>query len=350
MNDRAPFWRIQLAAWTLYGVIHFLAAIPAMAPADLGTIAVIKLVRAISGLAISSLLPLLYRRIVHLRMSWIVIVAIVTSAVASQVWFTLDRTLMITVTNLAGLTVRWSWFPHGVELDYPFVLIAWSGAYFAVHFAQEAAARRRQALERELALREAQLAALQHQLSPHFLFNALNSLRSLIAEDTERAREMVTRLSRFLAATLGAGGATTLGEELQTLRAYCAIQKVRFEEALEMEIVTTPECEQWRVPAMVLQPLVENAIRYGTGENGGPLRVRVTAAMNGSTLEICVANTGQLEGRSDRGARNGVGLANTRARLAKFYGTSPRFELIQDGAWVRARISMDQPGSAPCAS
>ena len=350
MNNRATFWRIQLAAWTLYGVIHFLAALPIVAPEDLGTMAVIKLVRSITGFGISSLLPLLYRRVVHLRMTWIVIVAVVASAIASQGWFFVDRAIMIFVTNLAGLTVNWSWFPHGVELDYGFVLIAWSGAYFAVHYSQEAAARQRQALERELALREAQLAALNHQLSPHFLFNALNSLRSLIAEDTERAREMVTRLSRFLSATLGAGSETTLAEELQTLRAYWAIQKVRFEGALEMEIQTTPESERWRVPAMLLQPLVENAIRYGAGENGGPLRVRVTAEMNGATLEISVANTGRLEGRADRATRIGVGLANTRARLASFYGMAPRFDMIQDGAWVRARIAIDHPERIPCES
>lgn len=350
MNDHSAFWRIQLAAWTLYGVLHVLSALPIVAPEDLGTMAVIKLVRAITGFGVSSLLPLLYRRVVGLRKPVIVIVAVIASAIASQAWFIVDRTVMVFVTDLAGLTVRWSWFPHGVELDYGFVLIAWSGAYFAVHYSREAAARRRQALERDLALREAQLAALSHQLSPHFLFNALNSLRSLIAEDTERAREMVTRLSRFLNATLGAGSETTLAEELRTLRAYLEIQKVRFEDALEMEIQATPEAEAWRVPAMVLQPLVENAIRYGAGENGGPLRVRVTAEMRGRTLEIVVANTGRLEGRADRPTGSGVGLANTRARLAGFYGTAPRFELVQDGAWVRARIAIDHPERIPCES
>ncbi len=344
MKRSPSFWRIQIAGWSFYGVVRFLAALPVVAPEDLGTMAVIQLIRALTGLGVSALLAPVLRRALPLRTGGVLAIAVLASAIASQLWFLVDRTGMVTVTSLLGLTVRWSWFPRGVELDYPFVLLVWSGAFLVVHYANEATERRRHALERDLALREAQLGLLHQQLRPHFLFNALNSLRSLIAEDSGRAREMVTRLSRFLGATLAADHATTLGEELETLRAYLAIQKVRFEDALEVEIVTDAEAEPCRVPALLLQPLVENAIKHGAVEPSTPLRIRVSTALRNERLEIVVANTGRLVS----GGGGGIGLANTRARLEGFYGARSTFTLVPEGGWVRATITVMRPERIPC--
>lgn len=343
------FWRIQLAIWTLYGVIHFLAALPVVAPADRPTMAMIKLVRAVTGFGASALLWPLYRRVVHLGPGRVAAIALVASGAVSQLWFTVDRVLLVTLLGLTGLEVNWNWFPRGLELDYIFVLIAWSAGFLVVHYSREATARQRQGLERELALRDAQLKALSYQLSPHFLFNALNSIRSLIAEDTERAREMVTRLSQFLNATLDAGNATTLANELKTIGAYVAIQKVRFEAAMEVEIDASEDAERCAVPTLCLQPLVENAIQHGTREDGGPLRIRVSAEMDGARLRIAVANTGTLAPAVDGDQRTGVGLSNTRARLVRFFESEPRLRLVQDGAWVRVEIEIDHPERIACA-
>jgi len=336
----ATFWRVQAAAWVLYGVIHFLAALPVVEPDGLASMAVIKAIRAATGFGTSLLLALLYRRLFDRSMPVVVTIVILVSAVASQLWFFADRFAMITIVNGIGLVLRWQWFPHGLDLDYGFVLLAWSAAFLVAHHSREAAVRHRQALERELALRDARLKTLNHQLSPHFLFNALNSLRGLIAEDPDRAREMVTRLSRFLSASLGAGHETTLAEELQTAQAYLAIQKVRFESALDAEIAASPQADACRVPAMLLQPLVENAVKHGAGLDGGPLSIRVGTELRDGRLLISVANTGRLVG-SGRAA--GLGLSNTRARLASFYATRPSVAVRQDGPWVRAEITIDHP-------
>lgn len=342
------FWRIQLAIWTSYGVIHFLAALPVVAPEDLPTMAIIKLVRAATGFGASSLLWPLYRRVVRLGPGRVAAIALVASGVVSQLWFTVDRVLLVTLIGLLGLEVDWDWFPRGLELDYIFVLIAWSAGFLVVHYSRQAATRQRQALERELALRDARLEALTYQLSPHFLFNALNSIRSLIAEDTERAREMVTRLSQFLKATLDAGNATTLGDELKTVRAYVAIQKVRFEAAMEFEIDVSAGAELCAVPTLCLQPMVENAIQHGAPGHDGPLQIRVSAERDGERLRITVANTGTLTAAAAGDTGAGIGLGNVRARLANFFESEPRLRLVQDGAWVRAEIEIDHPERIAC--
>jgi hypothetical protein len=345
-GDRA-FWRVQFAAWTLYAIINFLAALPVVSLDERWTMAVIKLVRAATGLGVSTLLWLLYLRVVHLDLRRVAAIALVASAIASQAWFFVDRTLLVTVITAIGLEAHWSWFPRGVELDYGFVLMAWSGAFLAVHYSTESATRQRQALERELALRDAQLTALSNQLSPHFMFNTLNSIRSLIAEDSERAREMVTRLSRFLNATLDAGHATTLEEELKTIRAYLAIQQVRFEDALDVAIEANPDAARCAVPTLCLQPLVENAILYGMPEPGGPMRLRITAMIAGDLLRIVIANTGTLAAPPAAG-RPGVGLANARARLAAFFRAEPRLDLAQDGVWVRVLVEIERSERVTC--
>jgi len=126
MSGRGAFWRIQIAAWSLYGIVHFLAALPVVAPEDRWTMAFIKLVRASSGLAVSSVLPPLYRRVARRDVRQVAVIGLLASAVASQLWFLVDRTLLVSLVPVLGLTIHWSWFPRGVELDYVFVLIAWS--------------------------------------------------------------------------------------------------------------------------------------------------------------------------------------------------------------------------------
>lgn len=343
------FAAIQLGVWTVYGLIHFLAALPAVAPEALGVMAVVKLVRAVTGVAASSLLALLYRRILGLGPGRVATVAVLAATGVSQLWFLVDRALLVSVATAAGLTIDWSWFPRGVELDYVFVLIAWSAGFLVVHYASQSALQQRRALEREVALRDAQLQALSHQLSPHFLFNTLNAIRALVTEDAGRAREMVTRLSKFLNATLAAGQSTSLRDELATVRAYLDIQEARFEDRLDVRIAVTPDAEDCMVPTLLFQPLVENAIQHGSPVPGGPLRVRVGAERAGDTLRIEVSNTGRLASGPDARPERGIGLANVRARLSHFYSTEPRLTLVQEDAWVRVRIEVDHPERCSCA-
>ncbi|NOT61655.1 MAG: histidine kinase [Acidobacteria bacterium] len=182
-------------------------------------------------------------------------------------------------------------------------------------------------------LAQAELRALRMQLQPHFLFNALNSIASLQLEDTAAAQTMTARLGDFLRLTLE--GASTqqvpLRRELEFLRCYLDIERVRFGRRLTTAIEAAPDTPDVQVPNLILQPLVENAIRHGLAPRAAPGHIRVSAARENGHLKISVADNGC--GLHDAATSdNGVGLANTRARLRQLYGEAFHFELANAAA------------------
>jgi len=189
----------------------------------------------------------------------------------------------------------------------------------------------------ELALREAELRALEAQINPHFLFNCLNSIRALVLENPPLAQDMLTRLASILRFNLHRDLMHTipLSEELDAVRDYLALEKVRFEERLRVEFSIGEAAGEARVPPMLLQTLVENALKHGIARlpEGGDLSIR--AAMDGDALRLEVENTGQLA--EPNGDGNQVGLANTRERLRILYGDRARLELTNGGGCVTAR-------------
>jgi len=198
--------------------------------------------------------------------------------------------------------------------------------------------REREAAEARRLAQEAQLQMLAYQLNPHFLFNALTSIRAMIDEDRGRARQMVTELAAFLRHALmeRALATTTLAAELDALRGYLAIEQIRFEERLAIETHVEPAAESCAIPAFLIHPLLENAIKHGARESDGPLRVRLDARLLGDALRVEVWNTGSLVSR----ARTGIGVRNVRERLARLFPGRHRFELTDEHGWVRALVEL----------
>jgi two-component system, LytTR family, sensor kinase len=183
---------------------------------------------------------------------------------------------------------------------------------------------------------QSQLEALKMQVHPHFLFNTLHSISALLNRDTEAARKMITRLGDFLRLTLENSGSmeVTLQQEIEFLNGYLEIERIRFQDRLTTEIKVDPDVLDVRVPNLILQPIVENAMRHAIG-NSTSGRVEVTAAPRNGVVRIEVKDNGpgiqdqrQPEARQGRG----LGLANTRARLAGLYGDAASFELTNDPA------------------
>ncbi len=176
--------------------------------------------------------------------------------------------------------------------------------------------------QREAALlaRDAELRALKSQINPHFLFNCLNSISALTTSDPGRAREMCVRLSEFLRNTLGLGERESISwrEEIELARTYLEVERVRFGQRLEVEMDVAEECTDCRVPALVLQPLVENAIKHGiaTLVDGGIIRLESRIA--GGALQVSVENGFDPEAPAPR--RSGLGLRNVRERLRARFG------------------------------
>jgi two-component system, LytTR family, sensor kinase len=171
-------------------------------------------------------------------------------------------------------------------------------------------------------LKEAELNMLRSQIRPHFLFNSLNSISALTMTDPEKAQEMVIKLSEFMRYSLNLPDTmmSTLDKELYHAEQYLDIEKVRFGERLVFEKSIENGAESWNLPVMILQPLIENSVKYGVYESSEPTRITLTARMDGEVLEIRVGNNYDPEARGKKGT--GTGLKNIQARLLNLYGTS----------------------------
>ena len=198
--------------------------------------------------------------------------------------------------------------------------LAWTGTHLALFYHWESQDhQRRAALLAELT-RDAQRAALRYQLNPHFLFNTLNSVSALVGEGRNaEAETMLLNLAAFIRSTLTEepSGMISLKEEIGLQRLYLAIEQARFEERLAVEIDLPPALAETRVPALILQPLVENAVRHGVARSEDRLTVRIAALARGEEVEILVED----DGKAGPGAGGtGLGLGNVEARLRAHYG------------------------------
>jgi LytS/YehU family sensor histidine kinase len=180
----------------------------------------------------------------------------------------------------------------------------------------------------EMQLVQARLDALVGQLQPHFLFNTLHTISAFVLEDPKQANRMITRLSELLRHSFSRehGPLGTLEEELELLDHYVAIQEARFGDRLRVTFRIDPRAGAAVIPTLLLQPLVENAIRHGAAPGGGIAEVEISATREGDRLHLEVRDNGPGF-KGGNGAGGGLGIANTRARLSELYGPSHRFDL-----------------------
>ncbi|MCI1143415.1 histidine kinase [Sphingomonas sp. WKB10] len=217
-------------------------------------------------------------------------------------------------------------------------LFGWSALYFGINFYLIVEDQIDQMQHLESQASSAQLAMLRYQLNPHFLFNTLNSISTLVLlKQTERANAMLSRLSSFLRYTLAneLTAHVTVLQEVETLKLYLEIEKMRFEDRLRPVFDVDPRAERARLPSLLLQPLVENAIKYAvsTQEQGAEICIR--ARLAGDRVQIGVSDTGPglQEGRAMPSLSTGVGLPNIRERLVQAYGPDHRFETRYRAGW-----------------
>jgi sensor histidine kinase YesM len=205
----------------------------------------------------------------------------------------------------------------------------------------------------ETQLSQAQLAALKMQLHPHFLFNTLHSISALVHANPDAADRMIARLGDFLRLTLENSGAqeVSLQKELEFLRCYLEIEGIRFQDRLTTEVDVEPQALDTPVPNLLLQPIVENAIRHGVAPRSAPGRIEISAKRKNGSLRIEVRDNGPgLPAVREPGNRfrEGLGLANTKARLSRLYGEAHRLELAnaEGGGLV---VTIELPARHPAA-
>ena len=259
------------------------------------------------------------------------VVAVIVFTLAHAALTVTSRVLIMKV--LAGRDVSWwMYFQELFFLNFDWEMMTyWAvvGLSHALDFHRES--RERELTEAQLRTRlaEAQLQALQRQLHPHFLFNTLNTISALMHRDTEAADAMLERLSDLLRLSLDRVGTQhmPLSDELDFLQKYLEIEKTRFGDRLQVQIDVASDTLDALVPNLVLQPLVENALRHGIGPKIGGGRVDIVASHAGDSLTLEVRDNGVGMPPDTLDKFSGVGLRNTRSRLQHLYGSNHRFEV-----------------------
>jgi hypothetical protein len=328
---------LQMAGWTLYGVI--------------GVVITAMFSTLTPGLAVTTLFgAALGGTGTHLLRGWAV----------GRGWFALPIRALLARLGAAALVVAFAielgvWGfglfiarVYTLEGSTPAVMIVttfnwiiivvlWVAVYASIRFFRDYRAAEIRRLKSEVAAREAQLGALTAQIHPHFLFNALNALRALVIEDPARARELITELAEILRYALHAGRRerVTLAEELDIVRAYLRLESARFEDRLRWTIDVPETIGDTLLPPMLLQTLVENAVRHGIGSLPAGGEVTVAGRAENGEVHLRVTNPGRFRGPRE----GGVGLPNAHERLRIFYGGRARLAVAQAGDRVEAELS-----------
>lgn len=354
------WWPLQVGGWLLFGVAMSIGRAGEWPTA---VILVIEWPFALLGLATTLLMDRALRRVPFgaLSSGRTIGVVVLTSWVAGMAWTAAFHTYLHEVAIPLLPVVSPSGAPsfrRGPLLDNTvyntMALLVWSTLRMVLGYREALFAERADALRAVAAARDAQLQMLAYQLNPHFLFNTLNSLRALIHEDRDRARDMVTALARFLRYAIVDRPLhlSHLAEEVEALEGYLAIESIRFEERLQVQMDVAPEAAECLVPAFLLNPLVENALKHGRpAAVGEPLRVRVSARLvSPERLMLRVENTGSLVPRAAEGIQTAscgrdasggqLGLRNVRARLMHLYPDDHDFAMSQQGDWVHVVVEL----------
>lgn len=211
------------------------------------------------------------------------------------------------------------------------IMLVWSLIYFAIHYFENSKKAEIEALIFEAAVKDFELKTLKAQLNPHFMFNAMNSIRALIEEDPQNAKDAITKLSNIMRYTLRIERTETvpLSDELKTIQDYLDLEKIRFEERLQYNISSTPSADRVEIPPMMVQTLVENGIKHGISKLTGGGEVDITASTDESTLIIQIRNNGQFNETALK-ISQGFGISNTKQRLSLLYGEKASLSLSNE--------------------
>jgi len=345
-NRNVLFWSLHAAFWAAYGLSQYGGALFYDKPASYGQVIAAS---AIAGFALSAPLRMIYRRLWNRRLWDQAPATMILSVIATCYVTGLALRIVINLSYKHFVDPEWHaqtlFELFGGALSSTYLLLCWSLLYVGFKF-YESQRRQEEALLKAVTLaQEAQLKMLRYQLNPHFLFNTLNAISTLILDNQNRkANHAVTRLSDFLRYTLDQDPMkkVTLRQEIEALDLYLGTERLRFGERLRLEYAIEEPAFNALVPSLLLQPLLENSLEYAVSarEQGG--LIRIEGRVREAVLELSVIDDGPglREGESPPGERRGVGLRNTRERLAVLYGDNCRFSIINSRPGLRVEMAL----------
>ena len=294
--------------------------------------------------------PLIFRLVHRYRIDEQRIKALAVHACAALLFTAVHAAGMVSVRVLLwGMAPQFGWLTalqrmHLTNLDW--LLMTYTtvvGFTYAIGYHREGQARSIREAQLQTSLMEARLKTLESELHPHFLFNTLHAISTLVHTNPEAADRMISRLSDLLRLTFDRSGAArvALQEELEFLQKYLEIEQTRFQDRLTVRYEIDPLTLDAEVPRLILQPIVENAIKHGISLRSGPGLVQITSRVEAERLWLEVRDNGAgLSGSARSKVRPGVGLANTRDRLECLYGDAHRLEFSEAEGGLTVRIAL----------
>ncbi|MBI3512434.1 MAG: histidine kinase [Bacteroidetes bacterium] len=337
MKRNQFYWAFQLGGWMLFVLLQgiFLSL-----KKELNNDAMVLLMAVfISGILLTQLL-----RAVIIRFRWLNISRLRSVPMMLVMIIAMGGIVALMKTGLEKLSSEnnYHFDPVRVSLDtlnFSLFFFFWSVIYFLVHIVENYKRAEIENLKWEAAIKETELNKLKSQLNPHFMFNAMNSIRALVGENPARAKEAVTQFSNLLRNTLQVGKQKfiPLSQEMEVVKDYIAIESVRLEERLKVELNIPDECLSFEIPPLMIQTLVENGIKHGIAKIPEGGKLFVNAKKETGKLHILIFNSGKYNENSI--PESGFGLRNTKERLAILYNGKASFTIANtENALVKTEL------------
>jgi two-component system, LytTR family, sensor kinase len=329
MSKRNLYWICQVSGWLFY--VLFNSLFFKLQNAFNTNVAISQCLMFAFGITVSHIYrnTIVYFGWLKIRTLYliprVIIATVVFATIMDYAQFGIELSL-----NIAGAKHQDLVTIAGNILNLAFVLFFWSLFYFSFHYIENYKKAEIENLKWEASINEIELNKLKSQLNPHFMFNAMNSIRALVDENPGKSKEAITQLSNILRNTLlmGKNKVIAFDEELKIVNDYLALESIRYEERLKTTVNIHPESKQFYVPPLMIQTLVENGIKHGVSKltAGGTLEIKTD--IKDEKLHILIRNSGQLD--SQKESDSGFGIKNTLQRLQLLYGKSASMNISNE--------------------
>jgi two-component system LytT family sensor kinase len=348
-SNNKLFWVVNTAGWVVLLILTLVLFYNERLNDYISVIGVS--ITYVVGFVVSIGLRYLYRRFDYNKWSivYTAFLVLIVCVVVTHIWYWLDigasifflygydkRMWLLPPTFLKAESTVLSFFP---------IMVTWSTFYFSYKLWLEWVEQKERAEKADLLAHKAQLQMLRYQLNPHFLFNALNSVRALIETNKTTAKDVITELSEFLRYSLVSRNVSNvpLKDEIEAIKHYFTIQKIRYEERLEVNFDIKPDADEFPVLSFLVHPIIENAVKYGMETSPMPLKIGISARVDGNKLTLDVSNSGRwVEKAGNNQIGTGTGLENVKQRLENAFPGHYSFNVIQGTDSVNVRIEITQ--------
>lgn len=340
VTSERNFWIAQLIGWSLVGFTNFFIQL------SMPLSTTLRLLNTLAPIASGIIITTAFRYVVRQyrnRWQYWKGINLVTLLLGASVVNTLFFVLLITAVfwlvygePLAQVALLSNFFVFFT------ILLCWNAIYLLIHYINRWHHAEVEKWQLASEVKDAQLSLLKSQINPHFVFNAINNIRPLILEDPHRARDMLLHFSELLryALNYSENDRVSLRQELDVVRQYLALAALQYEEKLRFQIEVEDYLSAYEIPLMMLQLLVENAIKHGISQHPDGGEIYISVHKTGSTLCLCVKNSGSLSTPSTLDQKMGIGLANIEKRLQLIYNGEAHFTICEEMNWVIASVQI----------